>query len=129
MARYRLTWVDCRLPSGRDFSVAVCGYSGKVCYMTLGTDMSTRLMICQAFIEQGQCDRAEHCLAFYCPLNRTERIHAMHMLEMFQDENAGEETAKLWGTESVLEGLLQLSQKMNDILPEEYRKRQEPEIE
>ena len=129
MERYKLNWVNCRLPSGRDFSVAVCGYAGKVCYMILGTDTAAQLMISQACLDDGRCDRAEHCLAFACELNRTEPVHAMHMMEMFQDEAADEETARLWGTESVLQGLLDFSIKMNDVLPQELRQKQAPEIE
>jgi hypothetical protein len=97
--------------------------------MTLGIDTFVRNLVCQACIEKGQCQSAEHCLAISCELNRTERGHAMHMLEMFQDEKTDEETAELWGTVSAIESLINFSQKMNDILPEELRKRQAPETE
>ena len=129
MEVYKLNWVNCRMPSGKDFAVAVCGYSAKVCYLVLGADTASQILISQARIDQGRCDRAGHCLAFGCDLNRTEPVHAMHMMEMFQDESADEETARLWGTDSVLEGLLDFSLKMNDILPEELRQKQAPQIE
>ena len=129
VAKYKVNWVDYKLPSGKEFGVAVCGYAGKVCYMTLGNDSFTRSMINEVFTDSEQCGSAEHCLASQCLLNKTEPMHAMHMLEMFQDEQADEETARLWGTESVLKGLLEFAQKMNDIIPEELRKRQEPEAE
>jgi hypothetical protein len=117
------------MPGGQDFAVAVCGYSGKVCYMTLGNDVVTRMMITCVLFEGEQCQSAQHCLALGCQLNQTEHGHMLHMLEMFQDETLDKETSALWGTESELEALVIFSQKMNDILPDELRKRGEPEKE
>jgi hypothetical protein len=127
MQRYKVNWVECRLPGGQDFAVAVCGYSGKVCYMTLGNDIVTRMLVSSVVFQGEQCQSAQHCLALGCQLNQTERGHMLHMLEMFQDETLDQETTGLWGTGSALEALVLFAEKMNDIVPDELRQREKPE--
>jgi hypothetical protein len=45
---------------------------------------------------------------------------------MNEDEPLDHEAAEQWGTESTLDSFLQFVRKMNDLLPEELKKRQEP---
>lgn len=129
MPKYPTTWVDYRLPTGQEFSVAVCGYAGKVRHMFLGNDALRRMMIRHVYVESESCQVSEHCLALDCPLNCTEREHLLHMLDMNVDEVVDPETASQLGTESTLDALLVFAHKMNEFVPEELKKRQEPELE
>jgi len=45
LPRYPTTWLEYTLPTGEDFSVAVCGYSGKIRYMVIGDDTVRKQMI------------------------------------------------------------------------------------
>lgn len=121
--------MDYRLPTGQDFSVAVCGYSGMVRHLYLGSDPVRRMLAQHNFVEEGYCNTGHHCLAVECHLNRAEREHLLHMLDMNEDEGMDPEAAKEWGTESTLEGFLNFARKMTESLPEELRKRQEPVVE
>ena len=129
MPKYATTWVDYRLPAGQEFAVAVCGYIGKVRHMFLGDDVLRRMMIRHVYVENEMCESGQHCLALDCPLNKTEREHLLHMLDMSVDEVIDGETAKQLGTESTLDALLMIAHKMNESLPEELRKQLEPEKE
>lgn len=48
------------------------------------------------------------------------------MLDMNEDEPLDEETARIWGTESTLEGFLLFARRITAELPEELRRRREP---
>jgi hypothetical protein len=122
MPRYPTTWVDYRLPTGQEFAVGVCGYTGRVRHMIVGTDPIRRMFIRYVNVEGKNCDAAQHCLDMSCPLNKTSREHLTHMLDMPEDEQMDTETSKLWGTESTVEGLVKFAEKMNEALPEELRK-------
>jgi hypothetical protein len=129
MARYMSQWVDYRLPTGQDFAVAVCGYSGKVRHMYIGNDPVRRMMVQHIDVEDGYCQIGDHCLALDCPLNRVDLQnpeHLLHMLDMNEDELLDSEVAEQWGTESTLDCLLKFAQKMNEFLPEELKKPQQP---
>lgn len=122
MPKYSTTWVDYRLPTGKEFSVAVCGYSGKVRHMILGTDAIRRMFVRDINVEEGQyCEASQHCLALDCPLNRTPREHILHMLDMNEDESLDTETSKLWGTDSTIDCLVKFAEKMTRALPKELR--------
>jgi len=121
MPKYKTNWLDYRLPSGQDYAVAVCGYSGRIRHMTFGNDEVRRMFVVSETIEK-ECNVAKHCLALDCPLNRTEREHILHMLDMHEDETLDAETSRQWGTESALEGLLKFVEKMNAAIPEELKK-------
>jgi hypothetical protein len=129
MPKYPTKWVDYRLPTGQDFAVAVCGYSGKVCHMYIGKDPVRRAFIHNIYVEDGNCQTAEHCLALDCPLNRSEQEHLLHMLDMNEDEPLDSEAAQQWGTESTLECFLKLAHKISELLPDELKKPQPPEEE
>jgi hypothetical protein len=126
MPNYTTTWLDYNLPTGQAFAVAVCGYTGKVRHMYIGDDPLRRMLVQNIQIEDEYCQTAQHCLALDCPLNKSERDSLLHMLDMNEDEEMDPEAARQWGTESTLDCLLQFAQKMNQLLPEELRKRQEP---
>ena len=126
MAKYSTNWVDYRLPTGQEFSVAICGYNGKVRHMYIGNDPVRRQFIAYVFVDDQSCHTAEHCLALDCPLNRSEHEHLLHMLDMNEDEPLDPEAAKQWGTESTLECFLKFALKVHELLPEELKKPQEP---
>ena len=126
MAKYSTNWVDYSLPTGQEFAVAICGYTGKVRHMYIGNDPVRRQFIAHVFVNDESCHTAEHCLALDCPLNRSEHEHLLHMLDMNEDEPLDPEAAKQWGTESTLECFLKFAQKVNELLPEELKKPQEP---
>jgi hypothetical protein len=126
MPKYATKWVDYRLPTGQDFAVAVCGYTGKVRHMYIGNDPVRRAFVHNVFVDDESCHTATHCLALDCPLNRSEPEHLLHMLDMNEDEPLDAEAAKEWGTESTLESFLKFAQKMNGLLPEELKKPQPP---
>jgi hypothetical protein len=126
MPRYMTRWLDYRLPTGQDFAVAVCGYSGKVRHMYIGSDPVRRMIVQHIDVENELCHTADHCLALDCPLNRADQEHLLHMLDMNEDEPLDSEVAEQWGTESTLDCLLKFAQKMNEFLPEELKKPQPP---
>ena len=113
MPKYVTKWMDYRLPTGQEFSVAVCGYSGMV-------------LVQHVYVEKGFCQTGDHCLALDCPLNRSEREHLLHMLDMTEDEVMDPEAAEQWGTDSTLDGFLLFARKVTESLPEELKQPQEP---
>ncbi len=129
MPKYPTKWVDYQLPTGQDYSVAVCGYAGKVRHMYLGNDPLRRMLVRSITVEDEYCSTGEHCLALDCPLNKSEREHLLHMLDMNEDEPMDAESAEQWGTNSTLECLLKFAHIMSQNLPEDLKKQQAPEEE
>jgi hypothetical protein len=126
MPKYATDWVDYRLPTGQEFAVAVCGYTGKIRHMYIGKDPVRRMFIHHVEVEEGFCHTGDHCLALDCPLNRAEPEHLLHMLDMNEDEVLDPEAAEQWGTQSTLDSFLQFVRKMTALLPEEMKKPREP---
>ena len=126
MAKYPLTVVDYQHKNGQPFTVTVCGYCGKIRHMSIGDDSMRYLRRTFVNVDGFKCEGAGHCLAFSCPLNKTEPGHVAHMLDMWTDEELDEETAKIYGTKSTVEYLIRFAEQMNEVLPEELRKKQEP---
>jgi hypothetical protein len=122
MAKYRTTWLDGKLPTGQIFSVAVCGYSGKIRHMIIGEDPMRHTLMRFESVDGNQCQTAEHCLAKDCLLNKTEYEHTLHMLDMYYEEKLDPETADRWTTDSVVEGLIKFAEKMNESVPAELRR-------
>ena len=119
MPSYSVTWVDYKLPPNYEFSVAVCGRTGRIRHMFIGKDDIRRILINQVDVDGQECNVAEHCLDVECPLNRTSGEHLAHMLDMSQDEELDEDTAKVWGTTSTAEAFVEFARRMNENLPEE----------
>ncbi len=126
MPKYLTKWIDYRLPTGQEFSVAVCGYSGMVRHLYLGNDPVRRMLAKHVYVENGYCHTGTHCLARDCPFNRAEREHLLHMLDMNEDETMDTEAAEQWGTDSVLEGFLLFARKITESLPDDLKKPQDP---
>lgn len=126
MQKYPTKWLDYKLPTGQEFSVAVCGYSGKVRHMYLGDDPIRRMIAQYVYAEAEFCQIGDHCLALDCPLNRAEREHLLHMLDMTEDEEMDSDAAKEFGTGSTLEGFLLFVKKIGESLPEDVKKPQPP---
>lgn len=126
MLKYMTNWIDYSLPTGQDFSVGICGYNGMIRHLYLGNDPVRRMLAQYVYVGDGQCNTGDHCLAVDCPLNRAEKEHLLHMLDMNEDENLDQETAEEFGTESTLDGFLLFARKMTESLPDDLRKPQEP---
>jgi hypothetical protein len=118
MPKHTITWTDYRLPTGREFSVAICGNTGRICHMFLGKDAIRRSFIRELEVEGEYCSAGGHCLALDCQLNKTPRDHLMHMLDMHEDEVLDEETAKVWGSESTIDSLLKFVQQVESMIAE-----------
>jgi len=118
MVTYPITWNEYRLPTGREFSVAICGNTGKICHMFLGQDYIRRNFIRQMEIEGQNCSAGKHCLALDCTLNKTPKDHLLHMLDMHEDEALDEETAKIWGSESTVDSLLKFVKQVESMISE-----------
>ena len=126
MPKYSTNWIDYRLPTGQEFSVAVCAYAGKVRHMYIGNDPVRRAFVQHVTIDEEECQTGTHCLAVDCPLNHAEPEHLLHMLDMNEDEPVDPETAQQWGTSSALQCFLSFARKITQSLPEELRKSQLP---
>jgi hypothetical protein len=122
MTEYATTWIDYKLPSGQEFSVAVCGYSGRIRHMIIGKDPIRRMIVKSVQVEGSYCTSGAHCLDTRCSMNSTGPEHMAHMLDMPQDEPLDEEGSGVWETESTVEALVRFADKMNDSIPEEYKK-------
>jgi len=129
MPKYPITWNDYRLPTGRQFSVAICGNTGSICHMFLGQDFIRRSFIRELHVEGQHCSAGEHCLALDCKLNKTPKEHLMHMLDMYEDEALDEETAKLWGTESTIDSLLKFVKQVESMIAEGKVTTEETQVE
>lgn len=109
MALYETTWKDFQLPTGQSFSMAVCGYSKLIRHMTIGQDLIRRMLVQDFEVDGERCSTGEHCLALECPFNHTGPEHLAHMLDMEQDEPVDEATAKLWGKDTAVGCLVEMS--------------------
>jgi len=118
MPKFPITWNDYRLPTGRQFSVAICGNTGKICHMFLGQDFVRRSLIRELVVDEQNCSAGEHCLALDCTLNTTPKDHLMHMLDMYEDEALDEQTAKVWGSESTLDSMLKFVKQVESMIAE-----------
>jgi hypothetical protein len=126
MPKYLTKWMDYRLPTGQEFSVAICGYSGMVRHLYLGSDPVRRMLAQHVYVDNGYCQTGEHCLSLDCPLNRAKREHLLHMLDMNEDEAMDPEAAEQWGTESILDGFLLFARKVTESLPGNLKRPQAP---
>jgi hypothetical protein len=126
MAKYLTNWVDCNLPTGQEFAVAVCGFNGKIRHMYIGNDPIRRMLVQHVHVENDFCQTGDHCLAMDCPLNRAEPEHLLHMLDMNEDEMLPPEEAEKWGTRSTLECFLKFAKKAVEFIPEDLKKPQSP---
>ena len=122
MPRYPVTWSDCNLPTGQKFAVAVCGSSGMICHMYLGSDAIRRSFVKQVKVDEQNCSGARYCLALNCPLNNTVKEHLAHMLDMQEDEALDAETAKIWGTDSMVDSLVKFVEAVSKFVPEILKK-------
>ncbi|MBN1277156.1 MAG: hypothetical protein JXA35_06660 [Deltaproteobacteria bacterium] len=129
MQKYLTNWIDYKLPTGQEFSVAVCGYSGKVRHLYLGNDPVRRMIAQHVYVEEGFCQTGNHCLALDCPLNRAEQEHLLHMLDMTEDEAMDSEAAEQWGTGSTLNGFILFARKITESLPDDLKRPRAPVAE
>ena len=129
MSNYPLTWMDYRLPTGREFSVAICGNTGRICHMFIGNDVIRRSFIRQVDVEEQNCSASQHCLALDCELNKTPKEHLSHMLDMHEDEVLDEETAKVWGTDSMIDSLIKFVKQVETMIAEGKVAPEETQVE
>jgi len=126
MPKYPTKWLDYRLAAGQDYSVAVCGYSGRVRQLYIGKDPLRRALVRHVQVENNWCEAGDHCMALECALNRAEPQKLLHLLDMNEDETLDAESAQQWGTTSMLESFLKFARKVTESLPEEFRKQKPP---
>lgn len=126
MAKYPLIVVEYQQKDGQPFTVTVCGYSGKVRHLVIGEDTTRYMRPTMVDVKGIKCEGSGHCLAFSCTLNKTETGHVAHMLDMWDDEPLDEETTRQYGIKTTVEYLIKFAEQMNDVLPSELRKKQEP---
>ena len=126
MTKYATNWVDYRLPTGQEFSVAICGYSGKIRHMYIGNDPIRRMFAQHVYVDEESCQQGDHCLALDCLLNRSEPEHLLHMLDMNEDEPLDPEAADQWGTTSTLQSFLIFARKISEQLPGDVKYPQQP---
>lgn len=129
MPKHAITWTDYRLPTGREFSVAICENTGRICHMFLGKGDLRSSFIREMETEGEFCSAGGHCLALDCPLNKTPREHLMHMLDMYEDEALDEETAKIWGTESTVDSLLKFVEQVEAMIADGKVTTEEKQVE
>jgi hypothetical protein len=116
MPRYDTNLIDLKLPSGQEFSVAVCSYSGMVRHMIIGQDFIRRTFINFVEIENDKCQSGEHCLALDCQFNRAKPDHLAHMLDMPSDEPIDDDNYDMWGTRSTVNALIKFAKTISDDL-------------
>jgi hypothetical protein len=107
------------LPTGQEFSVAICGYSGKVRHMTLGPDPLRCILVSSISVQGKRCNAAQHCLALDCSLNKTPHEHLAHMLDMYQDESVDKATARLWDKETAVDCLVEMARRITGSIAKE----------
>lgn len=120
--KYPITSLECYHENGEEFTVDVCGYSGKVRHLILGPDALPYMRRHEVDVTDGYCEADQHCLASSCPLNHTPREHLSHMLEMWADEPLDEVDAKLCDTGSTIDALVKFADRLNAIVPKELSK-------
>lgn len=114
MAVYATTWKNYCLPTGHEFAIAVCDYSGRVRHMTIGRDPMRQNFVRSVTVSRKKCSSGNHCLALECPFNHTTHEHLMHMLDMYADEPADEASIKLWGKGTVVDCLVEMARQISE---------------
>ncbi len=126
MPEYPITRTNTQLITGRQFSAAICGYEERICFFSLSGDEDKHSSISKLNIEEQNCDLSQNCLAVDCPLNKTSRERLISMLGMQEDETVYGETALIWGTASMVDGLLKvIKQVESDILGDKKKTKTE----
>jgi hypothetical protein len=110
-------WMDSSLPNGREFSIAICGESGRIRYMTLGKDNLFHKNMTYVLINDTpngtRCEAGDICLDLACPLNRTSREKMANVFGMAQDETLDGDIANIWQTDSALDSFSKLIEQLN----------------
>ena len=127
MPTYPIEWKGYRLPGGSEFTVAICGNTGRICKMYLGSSDLSRSYLRQVKVQGQDCISGEYCLDLDCPFNKTSRENLVRMLDMPDDEVLDEETAKLWGTDSMVDGLVKFVERLNREMTEEAKAKAQAE--
>jgi len=127
MPIYPIEWKGYSLPGGSEFTVAICGNTGRICKLYLGSSDLSHSHLHQVKVQGQNCVSGEYCLDLDCPFNRTSRENLVRILDMPEDESLDEETARLWGTDSVAEGLLKFVGKLNQEMAAEAGKKEQAE--
>jgi hypothetical protein len=113
--------MDCTLPNGREFSIAVCGFSGRIRYLTLNKDDLFHHHMTSVLIwhrsDSDFCEAGECCLDISCKLNKTTPEKLASIFGMAGDEMLDAETAELWRSSSATESFLKLIAQINSALP------------
>lgn len=106
MAEYPVTQTNTQLITGKQFSAAICGYEGRICLFSINGDENKTSYINEVSIEDQICEIGHDCLAVACSFNKTSRERLISMLGMQEDETIYGEPSQIWGTTSMVDGLL-----------------------
>ena len=119
------TWRELNLSGDQKYSIGICAYTNKVRHMIIGEDVLRESMITKVFLSDDEktCLVGNHCLAMDCPLNTTEKEHVIHMLDMNEDSPV-DETAKIWGADTVVGCYLALAKRLSEELAVESNQEQ-----
>ena len=120
------TWRELSLHGDQKYSIGICGYTNKVRHMIIGEDALRESTITKVFLSDDEktCLVGNHCLALDCPLNNTEQEHIIHMLDMNEDSLVDEETAKIWGANTVTGCYIALAKRLTEELAVERNQEQ-----
>ncbi len=112
--KYPTRWIDMDLGNGSTLSVAVCSYCNKVRHLTTSPNDMRKTMIVSATVVDSNCSSGDHCLAFDCPLNKTDQHHVLHMLDMTEDKELDEAAATRWDCKTMSEFYIKLAKEISD---------------
>jgi hypothetical protein len=110
------TWRELTLPGNQNYSIGICAYTNKVRHMIIGNDVLRESMIRKVVLSDDEktCLVGNHCLAMDCPLNNTEQEHVIHMLDMNEDSPVDEDTARIWGADTVSGCYVALAKRLSE---------------
>jgi hypothetical protein len=128
MTRFITTWLDYSLPTGQEFAVAVCGYTGKIQYLTIEEDKSIRELLTSVEVTDKRCEAGESCLVLSCRYNKTGPDQIAQMLKVSPCESLDTAAVEIWQTESTVDALVKFVDKMNEALPDHFRLMQKQDV-
>ncbi len=112
--KYPTKWIDMDLGNGSTLSVAVCSYCNKVRHLTTTPNDMRKTMIVSATVSDSGCSSKDHCLAFECNLNQTDKHHVLHMLDMTEDRELDDDSAARWNCKTMSEFYIRLAKEISD---------------
>ncbi len=114
MVQYPITWKEYCIGPDQKYTIALCGYSGKVRQLSTEAEPSQKMFLKHVSVGEGRCSSEDHCLAFDCQFNHTNQHHLPHMFDMWTDQPADVEMARAWGKDTVVGCLVEIAHKISE---------------